>query len=308
MASEVIKKSVIKESKSDRMFLGIVYILLIIAFLVVLYPMVYILSASISDPSVVNSGEMWLFPKEITFEGYREILGNNDIWRGYLNTIVLTVVGTVVNLFVTIPAGYVLSRKDFPHREIVTQMMIVTMFVSGGLIPQYILVTELGLRNTMWSLILPGAASVFNIVVTRTFFQSTIPDTLTEAAQIDGASDFRILTSVVLPLSKPIIAVMALFYGVGHWNQYFNALIYITDRNKYPLQMILREILVLQDMSSNPTTQMSEETALFLQQQQNLGAIIKYGVMIVATLPIIIVYPFLQKYFVQGVMIGSIKG
>lgn len=308
MASDVISNTPIKESKTDRIFLAIVYILLILAFIVVLYPMVYILSASISDPSVVNSGEMWLFPQNITFEGYRTILGNDDIWRGYLNTIILTVVGTSVNLIATIPAGYVLSRKDFPHKGFFTKMMVVTMFVSGGLIPSYLLITGLGLTNSLWALILPGAASVFNIIVTRTFFQSTIPDQLTEAAQIDGASDFRIFSSIVLPLSKPIIAVMALFYGVGHWNQYFNALIYIDDRSKYPLQMILREILVLQNMSSNPTTQMTEETAIYLQQQQSLGAIIKYGVMIVATLPVIIVYPFLQKYFVQGVMVGSIKG
>jgi len=304
----VSENSTIKESKTDRIFLIIVYILVTIAFLVVVYPLIYILSASISDPSVVNSGQMWLFPQEITFEGYRTILQNDDIWRGYLNTIILTTVGTTINLLVTIPAGYVLSRKDFPLKSFFTKMMIVTMFISGGLIPTYILVNDLGLSNSLWALILPGAASVYNIVVTRTFFQSTIPDELTEAAVMDGASDFRIFLSVVLPISKPIIAVMALFYGVNHWNQYFDALIYLDDRNKYPLQMILREILVLQDLSSNPTTMMSEETAMFLNEQQNLGEIIKYGVMIVATLPIIMVYPFLQKYFVKGVMIGSIKG
>ncbi|MFL2099800.1 carbohydrate ABC transporter permease [Desemzia sp. FAM 23991] len=307
-SAAVIKNSTIKESKTDRMFLTVVYLLLLIALLIVVYPLVYILSASISDPSVVNSGEMWLFPKEITFKGYQTILQNEAIWRGYLNTIVYTVVGTLINLAVTIPAGYVLSRKDFPLKGFFTKMMIITMFVSGGLIPSYILINDLGLSNTMWALILPGAASVYNIVITRTFFQSTIPDELTEAGLMDGASNFKLFTAVVLPLSKPILAVMALFYGVGHWNQYFQALIYIDDRNKYPLQMVLREILVLQDLSSNPTTMMTEETAMYLNEQQNLSAIIKYGVMIVATLPIIIVYPFLQKYFVKGVMIGSIKG
>lgn len=307
-SAAVIKKSTIQESKTDRIFLTIVYLLLFVAFLLVAYPLIYILSASISDPAVVNSGEMWLFPKEVTFEGYRTILQNEAIWRGYLNTIIYTVVGTLINLLVTIPAGYVLSREEFPLKSFFTKMMIITMFVSGGLIPSYILVNDLGLSNTMWALILPGAASVYNIVITRTFFQSTIPDELTEAALMDGASDFKIFSSIVLPLSKPILAVMALFYGVGHWNQYFQALIYIDDRKKYPLQMVLREILVLQDLSSNPSTMMSEETAMYLNEQQNLSAIIKYGVMIVATLPIIIVYPFLQKYFVKGVMIGSIKG
>lgn len=304
----VIKKSTIKESKTDRIFLAFVYAMLIIALVIVAYPLVYITSASISDPSVVNSGEMWLWPKEITFKGYTTILQNKDIWRGYFNTIIYTVVGTSLNLFVTIPAGYVLSRKDFPLKGLFTKMMIVTMFVSGGMIPSYILVNNLGLTNSMWALILPGAASVYNIVVTRTFFQSSIPDELTEAAVMDGATNFKIFTAVVLPLSKPIVAVMALFYGVGHWNQYFEALLYIDDRSKYPLQMVLREILVLQDLSSNPSTMMSEATAEYLNQQQNLSAIIKYGVMIVATLPIIMIYPFLQKYFVKGVMLGSLKG
>lgn len=304
----VIKKSTIKESKTDRIFLAIIYAMLIFALVIVAYPLIYIASASVSDPSVVNSGEMWLWPKEVTFEGYTTILRNKDIWRGYINTIVYTVVGTSVNLFVTIPAGYVLSRKDFPLKGIFTRMMVITMFISGGMIPSYILVNNLGLTNSMWALILPGAASVYNIVVTRTFFQSSIPDELTEAAIMDGASNFKIFSAVVLPLSKPIVAVMALFYGVGHWNQYFEALLYIDDRSKYPLQMVLREILVLQDLSSNPSTMMSEATAEYLNQQQNLSAIIKYGVMIVATLPIIMVYPFLQKYFVKGVMLGSLKG
>lgn len=304
----VIKKSTIKESKTDRIFLGFVYVLLIFALVIVAYPLIYITSASISDPSVVNSGEMWLWPKEVTFEGYTTILRNQDIWRGYFNTVIYTVVGTALNLFVTIPAGYVLSRKDFPLKGIFTKMMVITMFISGGMIPSYILVNNLGLTNTMWALILPGAASVYNIVVTRTFFQSSIPDELTEAAVMDGATNFKIFTAVILPLAKPIVAVMALFYGVGHWNQYFQALLYIDDRSKYPLQMVLREILVLQDLSSNPSTMMSEATAEYLNQQQNLSAIIKYGVMIVATLPIIMVYPFLQKYFVKGVMLGSLKG
>jgi len=306
--STITESSVIKESKSDKIFLGIVYMLLIIAFLIVSYPLIYIISASLSEPSAVNSGAMWLLPKGVTFDGYKTIIQNQGIWRGYLNTIIYTAVGTTVNLLVTIPAGYVLSRDNFPLKGFFTKMMVITMFVSGGLIPMYILVNNLGLNNTMWALILPGAASVYNIIVSRTFFQSTIPDELIEAALIDGASDFRIFTSVVLPISKPIIAVMALFYGVGHWNQYFDALIYIDDRRKYPLQMILREILVLQDLSSNPSGSMSEATAKFINRQQNLSAIIKYSVMIVATLPIILVYPFLQKYFVKGVMIGSIKG
>lgn len=298
----------IKLTGSDKVFNIFVYLFLTIALIIVTYPLIYIVSASISDPFAVNSGKMLLFPKGITFEGYQTIFENQALWRGYANTIFYTVLGTSINLFVTIPAGYALSRPDFVGKNVVTKLMMVTMFVGGGLIPSYILVTGLGLGNTVWALVLPNAASVYNIIVTRTFFQSSIPSEIEEAAIMDGASYFKRFFYIILPLSKPIIAVMALFYGVGHWNQYFNALIYISDRDKYPLQMILREILVLQDMSSNPTMQMTGEMAEFLYSQQQLGQVIKYGVMIVSTLPLILIYPFLQKYFVKGVMIGSLKG
>jgi putative aldouronate transport system permease protein len=182
------------------------------------------------------------------------------------------------------------------------------MFVSGGLIPSYLLVKNLHMLNTVWALVLPGAVSVYNIVVTRTFFQTTIPREMEEAAIIDGCSDFKLFFKIILPLSTPIIAVMALFYGVGHWNSYFSALIYLSDKSMYPLQMVLREILVLNDMSSTPTGGMTAEMAELMYSKQQLAAIIKYGVMIVSTLPIIVVYPFLQKYFVKGMMVGSVKG
>ena len=302
-------KSPIKESRGDRIFLFVVYAIIAFALAITLYPLIYVFSASISSPSLVNSGEMWFLPKDITFEGYRILWGNTSIWNGYYNTIIYTAIGTTINLLVTIPGAYVLSRDDFQLKGFVTRMMIITMFVSGGLIPSYLLIIRMGLGNTMWALLLPGAASVYNVVVTRTFFQTSIPDSLTEAAVVDGATDFQIFSRIILPLSKPIIAVMALFYGVGHWNNFFSALIYLDDRDKYPLQMVLREILVQQDMSSNPSIgQMTQEQAQFLHSQQQLTAILKYGVMIVASLPVIAVYPFLQKYFVQGVMIGSVKG
>ena len=186
--------------------------------------------------------------------------------------------------------------------------MLVTMFLSGGLIPSYLLIRSLGMLNTVWALVIPGAVSVYNVVVTRTFFQSTIPREMEEAAIVDGCSDFRLFMQIVLPLSTPIIAVMALFYGVGHWNSFFNALIYLSDRSMYPLQMILREILILQDMSSNTVSNVTSEMANMLYSKQQLAQVIKYGVMIVSSLPVIIVYPFLQKYFVKGMMVGSIKG
>lgn len=299
--------SALYETKADKVFKIFVYFCLTIALVVVLYPLIYIVSASISNPTYVNSGKMWLLPKDITLEGYRLILGNNSIWRGYLMTIVYTGLGTLINLLVTIPAAYALSRKDFYGRGFFTALFVLTMFFSGGLIPTYLLVRDLGLIDTIWAMVLPNAAAVWNIVIARVYFQSTIPKGLEEAATIDGASNFKLFFKIILPLSAPIIAVMALFYGVGHWNGYFNALIYISDRDLFPLQLVLREILVLQDMSSN-NTPMTGDAAQLIHSNQQLAAIIKYGVMIVSSLPVIIVYPFLQKYFVKGVMIGSLKG
>lgn len=307
LASSQPQNSLIKESVGDRIFLVCVYIFVTLALIVTLYPLIYILSASMSDPAAVRTGRMVLWPVDVTLQGYRVILQNASLWRGYYNTIIYTVVGTSINLLLTIPAGYVLSRDDFQLKGFVTKMMVITMFISGGMIPTYILVNNLGITNTMWALVLPGAASVYNIVITRVFMSTTIPDELTEAAVMDGANNFKIFTAVVLPLSKPIIAVMALFYGIGHWNNFFNALLYLDDRSLYPLQMVLREILVLQDLASNPDI-ISEEQALYAHSQQQLAAVMKYGVMVVATAPVIMVYPFLQKYFVKGVMLGSIKG
>ncbi|MGG5334270.1 carbohydrate ABC transporter permease [Enterococcus sp. AZ154] len=300
--------SLIKDTRADKIFLIFVYVFLAISLLIVLYPLIYIVSASISNPHLVNSGEMWLLPKGITFEGYRTLLGNSSIWRGYLNTIYYTVLGTSINLLVTLPCAYALSREDFYGRRAFTNFMLVTMFLSGGLIPSYLLIRSLGMLNTVWALVIPGAVSIYNVVVTRTFFQSTIPREMEEAAIVDGCSDFRLFMQIVLPLSTPIIAVMALFYGVGHWNSFFNALIYLSDRSMYPLQMILREILILQDMSSNTVSNVTSEMANMLYSKQQLAQVIKYGVMIVSSLPVIIVYPFLQKYFVKGMMVGSIKG
>lgn len=299
----------VKDTKTDKLFMLFNYIFILLSIVIVVYPLIYILSASFSAPQTVNSGEMWLLPKGFTLEGYKTILGNNSIWRGYLNTIYYTILGTSINLIVTLPAAYALSRPDFYGHKLFTTFMLITMFISGGLIPTYLLIKNLHMLNTVWALVLPGAVSVYNIVVTRTFFQTTIPREMEEAAKIDGCSDFRLFFSIILPLSTPIIAVMALFYGVGHWNSYFSSLIYLSDKSMYPLQMVLREILVLQDMSSNPTGgTMTGDLAALMYSKQQLASIIKYGVMIVSTLPIIIVYPFLQKYFVKGMMVGSVKG
>ncbi|WP_088549847.1 carbohydrate ABC transporter permease [Paenibacillus aquistagni] len=298
----------VKETKTDKIFLTCNYIYLTIALLLVLYPLLYIISASISDPKLVASGEMWLFPKGITFEGYKMVFQNDKIWTGYGNTILYTVIGTCVNLIVTIPAAYALSRKDFVGRNFFMGMFMVTMFIGGGLVPGYLLIKNLGLVNSMWALILPGAASIWNIIVSRTFFASTIPRELQEAAQIDGCTNMRLFIKIVLPLSAPIIAVMALFYGVGHWNSYFSALIYLNDESKFPLQMILRQILVLNEISADTAGAINASVAEAMNNKAEVAALLKYGVIIVSTLPVIAIYPFLQRYFVQGVMIGSVKG
>lgn len=294
-------------TKGDRIFVSFNYLFVIVATLIVLYPLIYIISASFSEPKMVITGAMWLFPKGFTLEGYQKILANTDIWRGYQNTILYTILSVVINLIVTIPCAYALSRPELYGKNIFVKFMMVTMFVSGGMIPSYLLVRDLGILNTMWALILPSATSVYNIVVTRSFFQSNIPREIEESAIVDGCSEFRIFFQIVLPLSAPIIAVIALFVGVGRWNGFYDALIYLSDRDKFPLQMIIRELLILQDLSSN-TIASSSEVQEALNRKTELAAIIKYGVMIVSTLPIIIIYPFLQRYFVKGVLVGSLKG
>ncbi|MDQ6420277.1 carbohydrate ABC transporter permease [Paenibacillus sp. LHD-117] len=300
--------SAVKETGRDKLFLISNYLYVFLAFIIVAYPVVYMISASISDPKLVGSGEMWLWPKGITFEGYQRVFQTTSIWTGYGNTILYTVVGTAINLFVTLPAAYALSRKDFAGRHFFMGMFMVTMFFGGGLIPSYLLVKELGMVDTMWALVIPSAASIWNIIVSRTFFQSSIPKELQEAAQIDGCTNLRLFFKIILPLSMPIIAVMALFYGVGNWNSYFSALIYLNDAAKYPLQLILRQILVLQEMSAQGGALMDASTASALNNKAEIAALVKYAVIIVATAPIIAIYPFLQRYFVQGVMIGSVKG
>ncbi|OKP70381.1 sugar ABC transporter permease [Paenibacillus sp. P3E] len=284
------------------------YIYVLLALVIVAYPVIYMISASFSDPKYVGSGEMWLWPRGFTLKGYQIVFENSKIWTGYANTICYTLLGTAINLVVTMPAAYALSRKDFVGRNFFMGMFMITMFFGGGLVPTYILVKNLGMVNTVWSIVIPSAASIWNIIVARTFFQSSIPKELQDAAQIDGCTNMRLFVKIILPLSMPIIAVMALFYGVGNWNSYFSALIYLNDESKYPLQLILRQILVLQEMSAQAGGAMDSASAAALNNKAEVASLVKYAVIIVSTVPIIAVYPFLQRYFVQGVMIGSVKG
>ncbi|MFD1848625.1 carbohydrate ABC transporter permease [Oceanobacillus bengalensis] len=295
----------IKQTKSDKVF-DICNKLLVWFFIIIIsYPLIYIVSASISDPEYVNSGKMWLFPQGITFEGYERVFQNSEIWLGYRNTIFYTLFGTFINLFVTLPMAYALSRQQLVGKKVIMAMLVFTMFFEGGLIPTYLLIRDLGMIDTIWAMVLPNAAAMWNIIVTMTFFKVTIPRGLEEAAEIDGASQIRTFLQIVLPLSAPIIAVMALFYGVGHWNQYFNALIYLQDRELFPLQLFLREILVQQQLTTELMQQSGAVEAL--SEHARIADIIKYAVMIISAAPLLIVYPFLQRFFLKGVMIGSIK-
>ncbi|MCL1990735.1 MAG: carbohydrate ABC transporter permease [Defluviitaleaceae bacterium] len=295
----------IQESKGDKVFLFFIYVYLVLALIVTLYPLIFVLSASISEPHYVASGQMVLWPMGVTWEGYQLIFNNSDIWRGYGNTIIYTVLGTLVNLVVTIPAAYALSRPEFYGKKVFMIFIMITMFFGGGIIPTFILIQNLGMRDTIWAIILPGATAVWHILVTRAFFASNIPREMEEAAIMDGCNDFVMFIKIILPLSMPIIAVMALFFGVANWNSWFPALIFLRDRSMWPLQMILRELLVQQNMHSMPE---GADAAIAAHRRQQLAQVIRYGVMVVSTVPIIMVYPFLQKYFVKGVLIGSVKG
>lgn len=293
----------VKESAGDRLFDIINYILLAIVLIIVLYPLIFVAVASISNPAAVVKGEVWLLPKEINFTGYEKVFANKEILNGYMNTILYTVAGTIVNVGMTILAAYPLSRKDFRGRNIFTALFVFTMFFSGGLIPTYLIVKDLGMTNTMWALIIPNAVAVWNIIIMRTFFQQSIPFEIQESAQMDGCGNFKILLRIILPLSMPILAVMTLFYSVAHWNSFFSALIYLTERDKYPLQLFLREILIQSNMQD--MIQTSEESlAKTIMEAES----IKYALVIVANLPILLLYPFLQRYFVKGMVIGAIKG
>jgi putative aldouronate transport system permease protein len=291
------------QSNSEKVFDWMVHAILALICIIVLYPLVFVLAASISSPEMVMLGEVWLWPKQLTLVGYYKVFQNSEILTGYMNTIVYTIVGTTINLAMSIAAAYPLSRRDFYGRNLIAAFMVFTMFFSGGMVPTYLLVKDLGMLNSMWALIIPGAVSVFNILIMRTFFQTGIPHEMQEAASIDGCSNLGTLVRIVLPLSMPIIAVMILFYSVGHWNAYFSALIYLTDRELYPLQLFLREILIQGQMQE--MLGVGDDTNARVMME---GEAIKYAVVIVANLPVFLLYPFLQKYFVKGVMIGAVKG
>jgi putative aldouronate transport system permease protein len=288
----------------DRLFYTINDGLLLLALLAVIYPLIYIFAASFSSPDAVMTGQVRLWPVDPSLEGYRAVFRHDLILSGYANTIFYTVAGTFVNVTFTICAAYPLSRKDLRGRNLVMFLFSFTMLFSGGLIPMYILMLNLGLLDSRLAMILPQAVGVWNLIIARTFFHQTLPEELHEAAVMDGCSDIYFLWKVVLPLSKAIIAVLVLFYGVMHWNAFFDAFIYLDDPAKYPLQLILREILILNEMMGN----MLNIDPELQEQAQGLANLLRYSLIVVASLPVWLVYPFVQKQFVKGVMIGSLKG
>ena len=289
-------------SFEDFVFGLIVYVCVTVAFVVTLYPFVYVLSMSISAPGAVLRREIFLWPKGLSLGAYKTVFEDSTIWSSYFNTIWYTTVGTMLNLVFTIMAAYPLSKKRFTGRKLFTFLFVFTMFFSGGLIPSFVLIVKLGLYDNRWAIVLPPLIATFNLIICRTYFQG-LPEDLFECARMEGAGEWRIVWMIVLPLSKPIVAVLALFYGIGHWNSFFPALLYLPNPKLQPIQLYLRRVLIM----ASPETVGQFETG---EAGEGLMAMlqIRYSVMIVAILPITLIYPFLQKYFVKGIMIGALKG
>lgn len=300
-----MQRSLIKDTRGDRIFMVINYVALTILLLIVLYPLIYILSASFSDPRAVTSGRVWLWPVEPTLKGYEAIFKNKLLVSGFANALFYTIVGTLINVVMTILAAYPLSRPDLPGRGFLTLLFFFTTLFSGGLIPSYLVVRDLGMINTRWAMLIPGALAVWNVLIMRTYFQTSIPRELYEAAQLDGCDEFTYLRTIVLPLSGPIIAVVALFYAVGHWNAFFNALIYLTSKELWPLQLVLRDILVQNNIDPSMLSGLDVKEMIL---RQTLRESLKYSLIVFATVPLLLVYPFVQQHFVKGILLGSVKG
>ena len=293
-------------ARGDRVYLLANHLFLGGALLIVLYPLTYIVSSSLSSVQAVLSGRVWLWPVDFSLDGYRAVVNYSKTWIGYANTLIYTGVGTAINVVLTILAAYPLSRRDMTGRGCIMFLMTFTLLFHGGLIPTYVLIQKLGIMNTRWAMLLPSALGVWNVIITRTYYQSYVPNELLEAAKIDGASDFSFVWRVVIPLSGAITAVNVLFYAVGHWNSYFPALLYLHDRNLFPLQLFLRQILIINDIDTDMMQNL--DVALIDEGRLGLMELIKFSIIIVASLPVLCIYPFVQKHFIKGVMIGSLKG
>ena len=302
-----MKTKAVKRCREDVIFDTVIFIILTLILFVVAYPLYWVIISSFSDPTAVSAGKVLLRPMGFTLKGYAEVFKNSQVMRGFFNSIVITFVGVCVNLAVTLPTAYALSRDNFSGKKPITVFYMITMFFGGGMIPTYLVVKNMQLLNTIWALVLPGCLSVYNMIVARTFFKSNISEELYEAGEIDGCTQSRFFFQIALPLSKAIIAIMVLYYGVGHWNSYFSALLYISDQDKYPLQLVLRNILITNQTALSQTATTAAARAA-LQEQQQLIDVMKYSLIIISSVPVLILYPLVQKHFVKGVMIGSVKG
>ena len=286
---------------TDHLFMTIVYAFCAIALIAILIPLIFVVAASFSSPDALLSAKVFLWPVDFTLRGYKMVFDHDLLPLSFWNSIVYTVVGTVINLVLTVLAAYPLSRKDLAVRNPIMMLFAFTMLFNGGMIPTYLLVRDLGMLDTMWAILLPTAISVWNLIITRTYFQTSIPQEILESASIDGCNDFQFLIKMVIPLSVPILAVNVLLYAVGHWNSYFNEMIYLSTNTKFPLQLILRDIL-LNDPSAG-TMDVTEQL-----ERQKTQYLLQYSSMVVGTMPLMLLYPAVQKYFIKGIMVGAVKG
>lgn len=298
------RKNAIKVPRGDKIYYGIVNLFLFLFFMAILLPLINVVASSFSEAKAVNQGKVLFWPVQFTTKGYKAVFEYRGIWRSYANTFLYTITGTAVNLAMTLMCAYPLARKDLPFKGPVVALFMFTMLFGGGTIPNYILIRNLHMMNTIWAMIIPGAISVYNMIIARTFIQN-IPADLEEAAKIDGCSDVRYFFSIVLPLSKTVISVLGLYYAVAHWNDYFTAFLYMSDNEKMPLQITLRAILINNSFSADAAASIDEETLLNNQALQDL---LKYSLIIVSSVPVLIIYPFVKKYFLKGVMLGAVKG
>lgn len=296
------KAKKVKRSGSDQRLEICLIIIMSVIGVIMLYPLLVVLSTSFSAPSAVTSGKVWLFPVDFSIQGYKAVFRTNDVLIGYRNSLFYMIFGTIVNLFMTLITAYPLSRDDLVGQGIIMKLFTFTMIFSGGMIPNYLLMKDLGLLNSVWVMIIPGAISVYNMIITRTFIKSNIPKEMLEAAQIDGCSDIQYFVKMVLPLSGAVIAVITLYYAIAHWNAYFNAFMYLNDKDLYPLQIFLKNILVSNQVQADMIV--DEQ----VQAIEGIAEVLKYSLIVVAVVPVMIIYPFVQKHFVKGVMIGAVKG
>jgi putative aldouronate transport system permease protein len=291
-----------KQSLPDRVFDVVNWVIMILVCVSIAYPLWFVLVASFTDPNVVNQGRILIYPVKLFLGGYERIFRYPPLWKGYLNTLIYTVAGSVVSIAVTVPAAYALSRRDMKGRRIIMFLFTFTMFFSGGIIPLYLIIQKIRIYNTIWAIVLPGAVSVYNLIVCRSFFDTSIPLELLEASRLDGCTDFGFFFRIALPLSSTIIAVMVLFYATGIWNSFMNALMFMASQDKMPLQVIMRNLILI-----NQATMITADASEMIMRQK-LAEQLKYAVIVVSALPLLLTYPFLQKYFVRGVMIGAVKG